>query len=276
MCQVRELSPDDLFNFIAGPTLPVIFQVGEQSCRIRGSLQVPAEEAGDPGRWEERLLGLEGAGLLDSCTPVALCAEEGALRARALEAITHEAVCEAVLTLTMVHVLQAGGLAALHPLLLGEGPARSLPARVVAAPGLWLGDCDAAADRGVLAELNIRFVVNATEEVPNFFEQEDGQLRYLRVPLADLPEQQLAGHLEEAVLSIGEALQRGDAVLVHCLMGISRSASLVLAYLMRSQGLGYDAALAALRESRWSVRPNEGFRQQLRELEEEWRPPGTA
>lgn len=55
-------------------------------------------------------------------------------------------------------------------------------------------------------------------------------------------------------------------VLVHCVMGVSRSATLVLAFLMISEGLTLQEAVAAVRPHR-DVCPNPGFLQQLRTLD---------
>lgn len=56
-------------------------------------------------------------------------------------------------------------------------------------------------------------------------------------------------------------------VLVHCLMGISRSATFVAAYLMMKKNMSTKDALFTLRKQR-EVRPNTGFLVQLLQLEE--------
>ncbi|KAG7230284.1 hypothetical protein INR49_024388 [Caranx melampygus] len=55
----------------------------------------------------------------------------------------------------------------------------------------------------------------------------------------------------------------GQAVLVHCKMGVSRSASTVIAYAMKQQRWTLDVALAHVRERRSIIKPNEGFMKQL-------------
>ena len=55
-------------------------------------------------------------------------------------------------------------------------------------------------------------------------------------------------------------------MVVNCYMGLSRSASCVLAYLITKQGMSPNKALDFVKESR-AVRPNEGFLNQLRDLE---------
>lgn len=55
----------------------------------------------------------------------------------------------------------------------------------------------------------------------------------------------------------------GQAVLVHCKMGISRSGSTVIAYAMKQQRWPLDVALAYVKERRSIIKPNEGFMKQL-------------
>jgi protein-tyrosine phosphatase len=51
-------------------------------------------------------------------------------------------------------------------------------------------------------------------------------------------------------------------VLVHCKEGISRSATLVLAFLMIKEGLSAQDAMRTVRRER-EIRPNNGFLKQL-------------
>ena len=52
-------------------------------------------------------------------------------------------------------------------------------------------------------------------------------------------------------------------MLVHCAAGVSRSASVVVAYLMYKKGLSLDDALDFVKSKRECVDPNFGFREQL-------------
>lgn len=68
------------------------------------------------------------------------------------------------------------------------------------------------------------------------------------------------------VLKITENVPAPGRVFVHCLMGVSRSATLVLAFLMIVEGLRLQEAVAAVRPHR-DICPNPGFLQQLRGLD---------
>lgn len=82
----------------------------------------------------------------------------------------------------------------------------------------------------------------------------------------DGKEVKLEASFEEAFSFIREGLTKGN-VLVHCALGISRSASIVVAYLMSSTKLGFEDALSLVKEKRKVVRPNGGFMQQLRDYQ---------
>ncbi|KAI5782796.1 protein-tyrosine phosphatase-like protein [Pyronema domesticum] len=56
-------------------------------------------------------------------------------------------------------------------------------------------------------------------------------------------------------------------VLVHCVEGVSRSPSIVLAYLMSERGMSYKQALRVVKLRRGVVCPNLGFERQLKEWE---------
>lgn len=80
---------------------------------------------------------------------------------------------------------------------------------------------------------------------------------------------------DTAAAQIAEWHGAGKRVLVHCIAGVSRSATAVVWYLVRYEGYDWDEAVALLRASRPQVNPNIRFEIPLRmalgeELTEEW------
>lgn len=69
--------------------------------------------------------------------------------------------------------------------------------------------------------------------------------------------------LSELLLISVYGRKSGQAVLVHCKMGISRSSSTVIAYVMKQQRWPLDVVLAYVRDRRPIIKPNEGFMKQL-------------
>ena len=58
-------------------------------------------------------------------------------------------------------------------------------------------------------------------------------------------------------------------VLVHCYAGVSRSASVVIAYLMNQHGMSLKDAYQYVKNKRYFIKPNEGFRKQLVQFQRE-------
>jgi protein phosphatase slingshot len=55
----------------------------------------------------------------------------------------------------------------------------------------------------------------------------------------------------------------GSKILVHCKKGISRSASVVLAFIMKEKGWSLDESFEFVKNKRNCIRPNSGFLKQL-------------
>lgn len=73
----------------------------------------------------------------------------------------------------------------------------------------------------------------------------------------------------EGITFIDEARRGRENVLVHCVQGISRSASVVVAYLMWYKRWSFKKAMEHVKMVRYCADPNEGFRKQLIQFERE-------
>ena len=84
-------------------------------------------------------------------------------------------------------------------------------------------------------------------------------VHHIKVEDVEEDEQKLLEAIPKAVTFIEDALQHGRNVLVNCHEGVSRSATVVAAYLMKKESVGPIVALEMLREKRPVVSPNAGF-----------------
>uniref|UniRef100_H3C588 Dual specificity protein phosphatase n=1 Tax=Tetraodon nigroviridis TaxID=99883 RepID=H3C588_TETNG len=140
-------------------------------------------------------------------------------------------------------------------------------------PRIYIGDMYAAKDKRTLQAYHITHVLNAADGKfnvntgPSFYR--DTKITYHGVEAFDMPSFNLKPFFHPAAHFIKSALSSPTGkVLVHCAMGLSRSSSLVLAYLMIHQGMTLAEAIKAVGANR-NICPNSGFLEQLRELDKE-------
>lgn len=81
----------------------------------------------------------------------------------------------------------------------------------------------------------------------------------LRIPLRDHPDENITKELEIGYDYLTLMHSQGKKVLVHCVAGISRSATFVIYYLMKSDAMTLSDAFRSVKERRSQVRPNPGF-----------------
>ena len=130
---------------------------------------------------------------------------------------------------------------------------------------LYLGRGDQATNGTVLTNLGITHIANITREHPDAF---PNQIQYLRVELDDDNSSNLLKELPNTTEFIAEAINNGGKVLVHCNLGVSRSSTVVIAYLMHSRKWILRDAHDFLKDRRPIIRPNHGFVNQLSRFEE--------
>ena len=133
---------------------------------------------------------------------------------------------------------------------------------------LYLGNRHQAANARVLSALGITHVINATRDLPNVHEQSTDDIQYTRIPLDDDGVSDLSPHLGPLVARLTEVSSDPKGrVLVHCHLGLSRSATVVLSYLMASRHISLDHALDQLHARRPTIAPNRGFLSQLEDYQ---------
>lgn len=108
-------------------------------------------------------------------------------------------------------------------------------------------------------------MINATPDLA-FCEARSSQC--LRIRIRDLPSENIYDYFEPVIEFIDKALlEQSHKVLVHCSAGISRSPTLVLAYMIKKQHVTVDEALKKMRQYRSIIDPNLSFILQLRSWE---------
>ncbi|TMW57034.1 hypothetical protein Poli38472_002959 [Pythium oligandrum] len=123
---------------------------------------------------------------------------------------------------------------------------------------LFLGNMWHAQSKKVIRHLGITHIVNASLDIENVFEH-DG-VKYHEVKIKDRVESDISTFFDSTYAFIESAKRMQHArVLVHCTQGISRSATLVIMYLMRAHHWSLVTAVNYALASRGVVYPNQGF-----------------
>lgn len=130
---------------------------------------------------------------------------------------------------------------------------------------LFLGKANSAAHLETLQALEITHILmvgdNLTAHFPNHF-------IYKHIETEDNFLQNVRQYFDECFEFI-DSCPAHKNVLVHCQAGVSRSATIVIAYLMKKYKIPFEEARQSCKRRRNAVNPNKHFTAQLREFERE-------
>eukprot|EP00466_Bigelowiella_natans_P012846 jgi/Bigna1/91085/estExt_fgenesh1_pg.C_880024 len=130
---------------------------------------------------------------------------------------------------------------------------------------LLLGSEDDAKQLKHLEALGITHILNVSSGVKNYYPD---KFEYHQINLPDSIDSNLSEHFQKAFdflkSSDGDSTKK---VLVHCHQGVSRSSTVVLAYLMYTKHWTLKDTYTFAKSSRPQIRPNPGFWRQLEKFE---------
>ncbi|XP_060800069.1 protein phosphatase Slingshot homolog 2 isoform X3 [Neoarius graeffei] len=129
---------------------------------------------------------------------------------------------------------------------------------------VYLGSEWNASNLDELQSSGVRYILNVTREIDNFF---PGLFEYHNIRVYDEEATNLLEYWNDTFKFISKAKKAGVKCLVHCKMGVSRSASTVIAYAMKEYGWDLDRAYEHVKERRTVTKPNPSFMKQLEEYQ---------
>ena len=131
-------------------------------------------------------------------------------------------------------------------------------------PRVWISGEKEATDDRWLKKNNITHILNCAVEV-DYFPPEN--VKYAKIFLDDSLEQDISKSVNLAADHIYACLYEGGNVLVHCAAGISRSVSMVIAYLIKYHDMDYKNAYDTVSKKRKIAYPNKSFQTQLKKFQ---------
>ena len=150
---------------------------------------------------------------------------------------------------------------------------------------IYIGSAIQAKNWKIIRDLRITHIINATYEHECVFKDE---IKYLHVEIEDSHSEKINKTFKVALDFICEAFDaysqclkeemktsdekatelRPPVFLIHCNLGISRSSSILIAYLIAKYRLCLCAAFKYVKDKRLQIAPNYSFLRQLKQFEE--------
>jgi len=136
---------------------------------------------------------------------------------------------------------------------------------------LYIGSQDAALNLKELKMNDIKSILNVGYGIPNHFENNinddddnvKDKISYLKIDMLD----DVTYNIIDQFNRCFEFIDSQPSVLIHCNAGISRSSTILLAYMMNKYKKPLSTCLTLVRDARACVKPNQGFQKQLEQFE---------
>ncbi len=126
---------------------------------------------------------------------------------------------------------------------------------------VFLGNEEGGLNKEKLKELGVTHILICGLDLHKFHPKE---FTYKHFLIDDHPNEDLKKYFRESLMFMDSSKK----VYVHCWAGVSRSASIVIAYIMWKNKYNYEEAYSFVKERREWINPNEGFISQLKEFEQ--------
>ncbi|ELP84204.1 dual specificity protein phosphatase, putative [Entamoeba invadens IP1] len=142
---------------------------------------------------------------------------------------------------------------------------------------VFIGSAQVACNTNWLKENKIKKVINVTPNLVCFYENRSNveyhyfqhQIVTLRVPVRDESDAPIEMYFDELKQHIDESRSLNENVFVHCEKGLSRSACVIVAYLMMAYQINIKTAEKIFKERFYHIALHSGFYQKLSLLEDQ-------
>lgn len=129
--------------------------------------------------------------------------------------------------------------------------------------GVYLGSYKTSMSRTTLSARNISHILCVGSEMENILRED---YKFMKLDVTDTEDENILFNFESVFNFIEDGKSQGG-VLIHCYGGISRSPTIVIAYLMKKNMISFEQAFNTVKELKSDINPNEGFLQKLQIFE---------
>jgi protein-tyrosine phosphatase len=136
---------------------------------------------------------------------------------------------------------------------------------------IYLGNARNAASFYDLKEKNIKLIINVTTEISEYYPQ---NFIYIKYDLYDNNKDSIKNFLKDSYIKIKEfqEINKNRNILIHCFMGSSRSASILIYYIIKTlkkdngESYNLDEAIEFIKTKREIINPSKKFIAELKEI----------
>lgn len=126
-------------------------------------------------------------------------------------------------------------------------------------PNLYIGGQISSLNLTKLNALNIKRVLRVNGITQNMLSYDKHGIDHRILDIDDMPDFQIDKFFDESNSFIEGAIAKGQGCLVVCTAGISRSAAIVMSYLIKERKMPYQMAYTHVKQARYFIQPNPGF-----------------
>ena len=124
-------------------------------------------------------------------------------------------------------------------------------------PRIYLGSVYNAVLWKTLVDNNIKFIINVTSEITNWYPND---IEYLQIPMKDNNNESLKQYFSSSFNAIEDFLQNKEGnILIHCYFGASRSLTIVTDYIRRKTSKPVMEIIQEIKLLRPIINPTQQF-----------------
>ena len=125
---------------------------------------------------------------------------------------------------------------------------------------IFLGSIKGATDYDYFEKEKINSVLSMIDEPLSYPKEKN--INHKLINIGDIYSENISKYFKECI----EFIENADKIYVHCACGVSRSASIVISYLMWKTHSNFDNTYFFVKKKRPEIDPNNGFRRQLKKF----------